>query len=393
MNTVLISKRGIVTIVVVLFILMSFPTVATENKVIKKSITRQRNDTLYVGGLGPNNYTKIQDAIDNANNDDTVYVFDDSSPYYERIRINKTILLKGENKNTTIIDGNLCDNAIIVLQSSDVIITGFTIRNCAENFEFSGSVYVYDDNVSIYNNIIENNGICGIYVSDGIRNTIISNNVIVNSTMGILLRYEGFNNTVINNKISSSEYGILINCLGFNISNNELLENQYGIYAASLGKTDNYICNNYLLNNTEIGIGIESSTSFCLASGNKVKNSYRGITIESGKNNTLTRNIVTNSFYGISVGSSSNLKIIENSIINSTYGVITSGSENKIFRNNFINNLRSASFRGRETQWNENYWDVPRNFPKLIFGYTGLFGLIPWIEVDWNPSNEQYDII
>ena len=36
---------------------------------------------LYVGGSGPGNYTKIQDALDNATEGDTVYVY--SNTYYE----------------------------------------------------------------------------------------------------------------------------------------------------------------------------------------------------------------------------------------------------------------------------------------------------------------------
>lgn len=58
---------------------------------------------LYVGGSGANNYTSIQDAIDDAENGDIVFVYDDSSPYYECIIINKSIELKGENKYTTVI--------------------------------------------------------------------------------------------------------------------------------------------------------------------------------------------------------------------------------------------------------------------------------------------------
>ena len=60
---------------------------------------------LYVGGRGPGNYTKIQDAINDSSDGDTVFVFDDSAPYFESLIINKSITLLGENQNTTIIDG------------------------------------------------------------------------------------------------------------------------------------------------------------------------------------------------------------------------------------------------------------------------------------------------
>ena len=41
-------------------------------------------NTLYVGGSGPGNYTKIQDAINDANDGDTVYVY---SGFYVEISI------------------------------------------------------------------------------------------------------------------------------------------------------------------------------------------------------------------------------------------------------------------------------------------------------------------
>jgi len=45
--------------------------------------------TLYVGGSGPDNYTKIQDAIDNVSEGYTIYVF--SGIYNEHILIDKEI--------------------------------------------------------------------------------------------------------------------------------------------------------------------------------------------------------------------------------------------------------------------------------------------------------------
>ncbi len=57
-------------------------------------------NTLYVGGSGPGNYSSIQAAINDAENDDTVFVFDDSSPYYEHVKVDKTINLIGEKYET-----------------------------------------------------------------------------------------------------------------------------------------------------------------------------------------------------------------------------------------------------------------------------------------------------
>jgi hypothetical protein len=57
----------------------------------EQTSTLGRGKTLYVGGDGDGNYTRIQDAIDNASDEDTVFVYDDSSPYYENVVVHVII--------------------------------------------------------------------------------------------------------------------------------------------------------------------------------------------------------------------------------------------------------------------------------------------------------------
>ena len=83
--------------------------------------------TWYVGGSEPSNFSKIQDAIDYASSGDTVFVYDDSSPYNENLIINKTINLIGENKESTVINGDSEKNVIVIL-AENVHISGFSIQ-------------------------------------------------------------------------------------------------------------------------------------------------------------------------------------------------------------------------------------------------------------------------
>ncbi|RLF45340.1 MAG: hypothetical protein DRN29_06910, partial [Thermoplasmata archaeon] len=84
--------------------ILLIPFISAENEIL--SSNDLNGNILYVGGSGTGNYSRIQDAIDDANDGDTIFVYSNSSPYYEHIIINKSINLVGENKNTTIIDGN-----------------------------------------------------------------------------------------------------------------------------------------------------------------------------------------------------------------------------------------------------------------------------------------------
>ena len=70
-------------------------------------------ETLYVGGSGPGNWTNVQDAIDNATNGDTVFVFNGVYLLYTCISLNKKIKLIGEDKEKTIIDASDASDVIL----------------------------------------------------------------------------------------------------------------------------------------------------------------------------------------------------------------------------------------------------------------------------------------
>ena len=71
-----------------------------------------------------------------------------------------------------------------------------------------------------------------------------------------------------------------------------------------------------------------------------------------------------------------------------------------IENNNFINNTKNAIFRTSFIiRWNGNYWDDwDRSTPRPIIGQIGIFknpiikNPVPWIDFDWHPVAEPYDI-
>ena len=87
----------------------------------------------YVGGHG--NYKKIQDAINDAQDGDTVFVF--AGMYYENVVVDKSINLIGEDRNTTVIDGGKKGD-VVKVDADCVTICGFTVRNSKDHYSNYG---------------------------------------------------------------------------------------------------------------------------------------------------------------------------------------------------------------------------------------------------------------
>jgi hypothetical protein len=129
--------------VMVIPLLVSTSFIGVSFTIEKTSTASYESNTLYVGGSGPGNYTKIQDAINDASNRDTVFVYDDSSPYNEHITITKSLVITGENKHTTKILGKNEDKDIVFIQSDETTLCNFTIRY--GSMHHSGILITYEN--------------------------------------------------------------------------------------------------------------------------------------------------------------------------------------------------------------------------------------------------------
>ncbi len=395
-------KRLLAIGIILLFIGMSISS-STGLNLVKKSSISLNGKTLYVGGSGPNNYTKIQDAIDDASDGDTVFVYNDSSPYFENIvfTLKDNITLIGEDKKTTIIDGNFVypKNGILVRCSNYINISGFTITkawkhgiliengwegntsnwnrvtNCIiQNNGWTG-VYLERNGVSKltrYNQIedcdINNNDDSGIWIvqaesnlfkgnnissnQDGIQLYSSSNNIIANNSIfsnrggiGILLWYSN-DNTITCNNISNNEEGIGFWESSCNaIKDNNIILNEYDGISLIFFSNDVIITNNNILNNGYAGIYFHDSSNPTINGNNIQNNSAYGIELRYSNDTIITdNNIILNNWGGIRIRFSSRNNITGNNITsNNGEGILLdSSNHNLIFHNNLINNNPNA---------------------------------------------------
>lgn len=401
---------------------------------------------LFVGGDGPGNYTKIQDAINDTHVGDTVFVYDNLSPYYENLIINKSIKLIAENQNT-VIDGGTNLTYIIKVNADNVTIRSFTLQHYRKipgsaGIHLLGNLSNIQDNVftkcpvdavviyeSSHFNTFTDNRI--INCEDGFsfqhsNNNIITNNTFINCTIhtlwlagvNTLLANNTFfhcgeitinpglmtiihNNTCTHTTISISgqskytyvSHNTFINCsyglkiytfCRFNfINDNHITNSNYGVYL--FHARDNHITNN-TIDNTTTGIKFIESYMNTI-SNNHITTCHNGIYFETGSNNLITTNLISGTNTGTGV-----------SLLFSSY-------QNKILNNTFQHFKKNAMFSVYyEPTWppyytntpnifDGNYWNRPRNLPKLIVGFIGIsiphydhHIFSPWVYIDRHPA-------
>lgn len=210
------------------------------------------------------NYDSIQQAVNNATEGSTLYV--GSGQYFETLTINKSLSLVGENKDSTIIDGD-DNNTVLYVNADDFSISDFMIQ-------YSGCSCA---------------GFYGIDMGSNRQNVNITNNNIFSDSVGIYMK-NGQDIAIVNNNVTSSrDYSMVIqDSTGILVSGN--------IFANNLNQVD-----------------IENSSEMTIVDNNMTNNG-NGITLTNSNNNTIAGNTFSsNKLYGIFLSQSDNNSIFDNS--------------------------------------------------------------------------------
>jgi len=357
-----IFRKILVIFVIFLFIGMISNSLNGNTVLIKSTVPTFNSKTLYVGGIGPGNYTSIQVAIDDASDGDSVFVYNDSSPYFENILVNKSINLIGEDRDTTVVDAR--GRGTVVSISSDYVnIQGFIIQNSGNHFNDSG-IFINSSSCSISFNIIKSN-MYGIFLKRSSDINIYENIIINNSMDGLYMAL--LSDSVINN--------------------NTFIANRWN--AISLENSVNNIFSNNIIIHTEwIGIELFDSSNNNMIFNNFISETLDGCAIHIDRScfNNVYRNNITNNMFGIILRFSYQNCFYQNNLKNNTYYNAAFTIINRSHRKNI---------------WKENFWDRPRLLPKPIIGIRILVLknsiIIPipipcLFNFDWHPARKPYDI-
>ncbi|KYK24785.1 hypothetical protein AYK25_01780 [Thermoplasmatales archaeon SM1-50] len=407
------------------------------------------DDDAFIGGNGSINYPyqRIQDAIDASTNGDCIYVYD--GVYYENLFIGKSIRLIGEDKTSTIIDGQKRPYHHIWITKPNVEITRFTIQNSSDK---ECGLCLYSSNNTIRDNIFKNNGIgLGLYplasnniISENLfshnvlfgtgidtvtqRNNHIENNNFHDNTIGLyivntksIIRNNSFindgfylapstepliidlsDNTVngkplicyknINNFTITDAGAIIIsNCSYGIIDNITLLHTDTSI---AILTSSNITISDCEIAYGVVGVSAWSSKDITIAHNHIYNKSWLALWLSKSEKNHIHHNIFTWNDGAISLDTSTDNTIKNNAITDTTVGIFcwSSSIANQMYENNFIHNHKNAFDNGRN-QWDANYWDDWRGLQckllkNLPYHVKGRF----LHNFDRHPAQEPYII-
>lgn len=305
-----LKKIGI-SLIIVGFFLVGIQT----GSALPQSLPRQPTAIagwLYVGGGGPGNYTTIQSAINAASNGDTIFVY--AGTYLENILIDKSLMLMGQERNVTTIEGNNL-KATVEITAGSIMFQGFTVKNdgTQDGIYTSTSDHTFTDNVftmtsngihlyyssgnTITNSLFFDNTHSGTFIDVGQNNTISDNEFYNNADEGISLTGCG-TSYIERNALHNNGEGIHAYQAEGNVIRNNVIEfNSYGIHFAgmiTIHSNFNTISHNRINDNSVCGLRIEHS-EFNRIEFNEIKGNGKGIQFYFTGANLINQNVITSS--------------------------------------------------------------------------------------------------
>ncbi len=316
-----------------------------------------RGATLYVGGVGPGNYTTIQAAIDDVNPGDTVFVY--NGTYSERLEVGVSLSLTGENRDTTIVDGG-GSGTVVRVTANWTNVSGFTLTNSGKYSNDAGLelYYVQDCRITDINASKDGDGISLIH-SD--FNSVTNNTVTLNNHSGIELQSSDDNVVSNNYAFWNNRSGVYLSrSRRTTLSDNIMVGDGIRLYGSSFWEwashqidTSNIVngrpiyywktingagvpadagqvilvdCTDVRitdqnLSNVTMGIDVVVSAG-TIVSGNTISNARTGVEIISSQNSVLTNNAISGKDYGIRLVESHSSIVVGNNVTNGGFAGI-----------------------------------------------------------------------
>ena len=278
-------------------------------------------------------YLTVQSAINAPETLDGHTIFVRAGTYYEHVVVNKTVSLIGENRETTIIDGNGSGDVIVCRSVTDITISNFTIQNGQQGLDLT-----YSHDCLIADNRIIHHSVCGITGggSGFMDNSILRNTISYCQIDGI--------------RLGTGAQRILVK--------GNVIANVSFWWALVIDDSWEIIVEENDISNT---LGIR----FCRSDGNIIRRNTisntlcgaNAIVLVSSNDNVVEGNMLTDNGGGLYVYGVNNT-VYQNDIVGNNYGISIGKPDNTIYHNNFINNYYQVWLidgLSVENQWDNGY--------------------------------------
>ena len=349
-----------------------------------------QNDTLYVDddntqgpwlGTPDHPYQYIGDAVQNASDNDSIYVY--NGIYYENILIDKTLYITGENATSTIIDG-MYNEYIIKITKDKVIIHNFTFRN-AGGYKYNAGI-ILNSNTNQITHCMFHRTKTGIFVNKTKSNNINHCTFTTNGE-GIYL-YSSQENIIQQCFFSHNALGINNDQSHHNqIQQCYLHTNGIGLFFNDSSSMEISECAVYNHNDNQGGIYLGFCTTITISNCNICHNGF-GCNIESCSHLTISdSNFLLNTHFAIHIDKNSEELVVEHCEFSDNFRFAFTIWDSNITIKNC--NIHDSLF-GIESEYSHviaqhNYWGsafgpalFERTTKDRIFFKFGYIKFIPW---------------
>jgi nitrous oxidase accessory protein len=304
-------------------------------------------------------YATIGDALKNADDGDVIEVIEGT--YKERLRIDKSVHIKGVNKPViSVSKGN-----IVEISKPDVIFEGFTLTYDSTDLESSDTairILKGADRITVRNNSFLN-VMFGVWNVDG-RDIRIEGNVIVGikglakHDRGNCINLTGTQKAhVINNTMSYCRDGAYMElCHDATVVGNSIKESRYAVHTMWV---DRGIFSENTAHDNLVGLAIMYTKHSRINDNMSFGNRTHGLLLIQTVRSEVAGNSLIGNTKGIFIYNSIYNELFTNLVMNNQLGIHNWGGseDNKVSGNSFIANEVQVKFVARNNQeWDNNYW-------------------------------------
>jgi nitrous oxidase accessory protein len=176
--------------------------------------------TWYVDDDGAANFTRIQDAIDNATAGDTIIVSDGTYVENVDVYVDNVTIRSVNGSDFTIVQAANASAHVFEVSADYVNISGFTVKQVRSPSGFASAIVlvgVKDCEISGNNINFSSHGIALV----NSKNNLVKDNTVKNTATGISLRDSSNYNIIRNNILNMNNFGVSLYELQYDIGSDE----------------------------------------------------------------------------------------------------------------------------------------------------------------------------